>query len=139
MTLQLDLNNLFQLEKLVLNFKVSDVCHLAIRALLSLSFSCRYFGSIVTCTWSCGPLQGPRPSAMVIERTMDGGRTWQPAIYMATDCPKSYPGILTSVPLTLDQTYCYTLPPTGANPYQDHMVRIKPITDSIIVSPEGNF
>uniref|UniRef100_A0A4W6BUC7 Laminin, beta 3 n=1 Tax=Lates calcarifer TaxID=8187 RepID=A0A4W6BUC7_LATCA len=86
-TLQLNLDNLFQLDNLLLSFK------------------------------------GPRPSAMVIERTLDNSRTWEPALYLATDCQKAFPGIPTTTPLTLDETYCYTLPPTALNPYQDHNVR----------------
>lgn len=70
----------------------------------------------------CFSLQGPRPSALVIEKTLDNSRTWAPALYLATDCQKAFPGVPTTTPLTLDQTYCYTLPPTGANPYQDHTV-----------------
>ncbi|XP_042257146.1 laminin subunit beta-3-like [Thunnus maccoyii] len=89
-TLQLDLNNLFQLDRLTLNFK------------------------------------GPRPSALIIERTLDNGRTWEPALYIAADCQKAFPGVPTSTPLTMDQTYCYTLPPTG-NPYQDQMIQFSPL------------
>uniref|UniRef100_A0A3Q4IBR3 Laminin N-terminal domain-containing protein n=1 Tax=Neolamprologus brichardi TaxID=32507 RepID=A0A3Q4IBR3_NEOBR len=85
-TLQLNLNNLFQLDNLVLNFK------------------------------------GPRPSALVIERTLDNGKTWQPTLYMATDCQRAFPSVPTRVPLAMDQTYCYTLPPTDTNPYKDHTV-----------------
>ncbi|KAI3370517.1 hypothetical protein L3Q82_025278 [Scortum barcoo] len=90
-TLQLDLDNLFQLDNLVLSFK------------------------------------GPRPSQFVIERTLDNGRTWQPALYLATDCERAFPGVPTNTPLTLDKTYCYTLPPTGANPYQDHTIQFSPL------------
>ncbi|KAM7402795.1 hypothetical protein PAMP_018006 [Pampus punctatissimus] len=90
-TLQLDLNNLFQLDNLVLSFK------------------------------------GPRPSALVIERTLDNGRTWEPSLYLATDCQKAFPGVPTTTPLTLDRTYCYTLPPTGSNPYQDHIIQFSPL------------
>ncbi|XP_070695736.1 laminin subunit beta-3 [Pempheris klunzingeri] len=90
-TLQLDLDNLFQLDNLVLSFK------------------------------------GPRPSAFVIERTLDNGKTWQPALYLATDCQKAFPGVPTATPLTLDQTYCHTLAPTGANPYQDHIIHFSPL------------
>ncbi|XP_028262926.1 laminin subunit beta-3 [Parambassis ranga] len=90
-TLQLDLNNLFQLDNLVLSFK------------------------------------GPRPNALVIERMLDNGRTWQPALYMATDCQREFPGVPTTSPLTLEQTYCYTLPPTGTNPYQDHTIEFSPL------------
>ncbi|KAG7229500.1 hypothetical protein INR49_031924 [Caranx melampygus] len=90
-TLQLDLNNLYQLDNLVLSFK------------------------------------GPRPSALVIERTLDNGRTWEPALYLATDCSRAFPGVPTSTPLTLDRTYCYTLPPTGTNPYQDHTIQFSPL------------
>uniref|UniRef100_A0A3Q3N640 Laminin, beta 3 n=1 Tax=Mastacembelus armatus TaxID=205130 RepID=A0A3Q3N640_9TELE len=53
--------------------------------------------------------KGPRPSALVIERTLDNGRTWKPALYLATDCQKAFPGIPTVTPLSLDKTYCYTL------------------------------
>ncbi|AWP03505.1 putative laminin subunit beta-3 [Scophthalmus maximus] len=90
-TLQLDLDNLFQLDNLVLSFK------------------------------------GPRPSALVIERTLDGGRTWKPALYLATDCQRTFPGIPTTTPRTLEDTYCYTLPPTEANPYQDHTIEFSPL------------
>ncbi|XP_061543036.1 laminin subunit beta-3-like isoform X2 [Phycodurus eques] len=90
-TIQLDLNNLFNLDNLILNFK------------------------------------GPRPSAMVIEKSMDNGRTWQPGLYLATDCQKSFPGVSTATPVTVDQTYCYTLPPTGLNPYQDHTIEFSPL------------
>uniref|UniRef100_A0A3B5AFE9 Laminin N-terminal domain-containing protein n=1 Tax=Stegastes partitus TaxID=144197 RepID=A0A3B5AFE9_9TELE len=92
-TLQLDLNNLFQLDNLILMFK----------------------------------LQGPRPSALVIERKLDNDRTWQPVLYLATDCEQAFPGVPTRTPLTLDQTYCYTLPPTGTNPYQDHTIEFSPL------------
>ncbi|XP_035517151.1 laminin subunit beta-3 [Morone saxatilis] len=90
-SLQLDLNSLFQLDNLVLSFK------------------------------------GPRPSAFVIERTLDHGRTWQPALHLATNCATAFPGIPTATPLTMDQKYCYTLPPTGANPYQDHTIQFSPL------------
>lgn len=90
-TLELDLNSLFQLDNLVLSFK------------------------------------GPRPSAFVIEKTLDNGKTWQPALYLATDCPKAFPGVPTTTPLSLEDTYCYTLPPTGANPYQDHTIQFSPL------------
>ncbi|XP_037620786.1 laminin subunit beta-3-like isoform X1 [Sebastes umbrosus] len=90
-TLQLDLDDLFQLDNVVLSFK------------------------------------GPRPSAFVIERTLDDGTTWQPAFYLAKDCEKAFPGIPTRTPLRLDQSYCYTLPPTGVNPYQDHIIQFSPL------------
>ncbi|XP_034389496.1 laminin subunit beta-3 isoform X1 [Cyclopterus lumpus] len=90
-TLQLDLDNLFQLDNLVLSFK------------------------------------GPRPNAFVIERTQDNGQSWQPALYLATDCQETFPGIPTTTPLTLDDTYCYTLPPTGADPYHDHTIQFSPL------------
>ncbi|KAM9361786.1 laminin subunit beta-3 [Symphorus nematophorus] len=90
-TLEFDLDDLFQLDNLVLSFK------------------------------------GPRPSAFVIERTQDKGRTWEPALYLSTDCQRSFPGVPTSTPLHLDDTYCYTLPPTGNNPYQDHTIQFSPL------------
>ncbi|XP_077385629.1 laminin subunit beta-3 [Festucalex cinctus] len=90
-TLQLDLNNLFKLDNLILHFK------------------------------------GPRPNALVIEKSMDNGRTWQPAFYLSTDCQRYFPGIPTAPPVTEDQTYCKTLPHTGANPYQDHTIEFNPL------------
>ncbi|XP_042354687.1 laminin subunit beta-3-like [Plectropomus leopardus] len=89
--LQLDLDNLFQLDNLVLNFK------------------------------------GPRPKSFVIEKTLDNGKTWQPALYLATDCERAFPGIPSTTPLTLDEIYCYTLPPTETNPYQDHTIQFSPL------------
>ncbi|KAE8297870.1 Laminin subunit beta-3 [Larimichthys crocea] len=71
--------------------------------------------------------KGPRPSKFIIERTLDNGRTWQPALYLATDCQKAFPGVPTRTPLSLEDTYCYTLPPTGANPYQDHRIEFSPL------------
>uniref|UniRef100_A0A8C7UK72 Uncharacterized protein n=1 Tax=Oncorhynchus mykiss TaxID=8022 RepID=A0A8C7UK72_ONCMY len=87
-TVQLDLQNLFQLDNLVLTFK------------------------------------GPRPSALVVERTLDNGNTWQPALYMASDCRSAFPGIAMITPHSLDQTYCYTLPPATTNPYQDQTLSL---------------
>ncbi|XP_034023529.1 laminin subunit beta-3-like [Thalassophryne amazonica] len=92
-TLQLDLEDLFQLENLVLNFK------------------------------------GPRPNALVIERTLDHGSTWQPALYLAADCQKAFPGVRTTLPRALDETYCSTLPPTGTNPYQDYTMKTRHCRD----------
>uniref|UniRef100_A0A3B3B6C1 Laminin subunit beta 3 n=1 Tax=Oryzias melastigma TaxID=30732 RepID=A0A3B3B6C1_ORYME len=40
--------------------------------------------------------KGPRPGALVIERTLDHGQTWQPVLYLATDCQRSFPSIPTS-------------------------------------------
>lgn len=67
--------------------------------------------------------QGSRPSALVVERTLDNGKTWQPALYMASDCRSAFPGIAMTMPRSLDQTYCYTLPPATTNPYLDQTVR----------------
>uniref|UniRef100_A0A4W4FK74 Laminin, beta 3 n=1 Tax=Electrophorus electricus TaxID=8005 RepID=A0A4W4FK74_ELEEL len=45
--------------------------------------------------------KGPRPSALLIERTADFGRTWQPALYMAIDCPSAYPKVAMTMPSDL--------------------------------------
>ncbi|KAM9813916.1 laminin subunit beta-3 [Neosynchiropus ocellatus] len=71
--------------------------------------------------------KGPRPSSLVIERTLDNGETWEPALYMSTDCPRSFPGVPTSQPRALDETYCEALPPVGASPYQDQTVQFSPL------------
>ncbi|KAM9364179.1 laminin subunit beta-3 [Pholidichthys leucotaenia] len=78
--------------------------------------------------------KGPRPSAMFIERTLDKGRTWQPVLYLATDCQKAFPHVPTATPLTMDQTYCYTLPSTAGDPYQDHSIEFSPLRQYAYVS-----
>ncbi|KAG7493356.1 hypothetical protein JOB18_007172 [Solea senegalensis] len=101
-SLQLDLDNLFQLDNLILSFK------------------------------------GPRPSAMVIERTLDNGKTWKPALYLATECQETFPDVPTATPLTLDETYCHTLTPTGENPYQDHTIEFSPLRQYAYVPAPKN-
>uniref|UniRef100_A0A7N6AMJ6 Laminin, beta 3 n=1 Tax=Anabas testudineus TaxID=64144 RepID=A0A7N6AMJ6_ANATE len=71
--------------------------------------------------------KGPRPSAFVIEKTLDNGQTWQPSLYLAIDCEKAFPGIRTTTPLSIDETYCSTLPPAGGNPYHDHKIEFSPL------------
>lgn len=101
-TLQLDLQNLFQLETLVLSFK------------------------------------GPRPSALVVERTMDNGRTWQPTLYMASNCRSAFPDVPTTEPRTLTQTYCYSMAPISPNLYQDQLITFSPLRQfSAIRVPTG--
>ncbi|XP_008319201.1 laminin subunit beta-3 [Cynoglossus semilaevis] len=97
-SLQLDLNSLFQLDNLVLRFK------------------------------------GPRPSALIIERSLDNGTTWKPALYLATDCQSSFPDVSTTTPLTTDKTYCHALPPTGLDPYKDHTIEFSPLRQYTYVS-----
>uniref|UniRef100_A0A3B4TXK0 Laminin N-terminal domain-containing protein n=1 Tax=Seriola dumerili TaxID=41447 RepID=A0A3B4TXK0_SERDU len=77
--------------------------------------------------WQSKKMNGPRPSALVIERTLDNGRTWEPALHLATDCRRAFPRVPTATPLTLEDTYCYTLPPIGTNPYQDHTIEFSPL------------
>ncbi|KAM3877796.1 laminin subunit beta-3 [Diretmus argenteus] len=82
--------------------------------------------------------KGPQPKALVIEKTLDDGRTWQPALYMAADCQSAFPGVATTTPVALDQTYCYTLPPVGPNPYIDQIVQFSPLRQySYVPVPEG--
>lgn len=77
--------------------------------------------------------KGPRPQALVIERSLDNGRTWQPYLYMATHCPSAFPEVPTRTPLTLDDIYCYTLPPVGSDPYQDHQIHFRPLEQYMYV------
>ncbi|XP_041744472.1 laminin subunit beta-3 isoform X2 [Coregonus clupeaformis] len=101
-TLQLDLQNLFQLDTLILTFK------------------------------------GPRASALVVERTLNNGQTWQPSLYMASDCRSAFSGVALTTPRSLDQTYCYTLPPIPANTYQDQTIKFSPLHQfSTISVPNG--
>ncbi|XP_026054473.1 laminin subunit beta-3 [Carassius auratus] len=90
-TLQLDLDGMYQLETVLLSFK------------------------------------GPRPDALIIERTKDFGRTWHPVLYMATNCPSTFPQVSTSFPRTFEETYCYTLPSTADDPYRDQKINFYPL------------
>ncbi|TRY91917.1 hypothetical protein DNTS_029635, partial [Danionella cerebrum] len=71
--------------------------------------------------------KGPRPDALVIERSRDFGHTWRPVLYMATDCTSTFPQISTRFPLSLDETYCYTLPINAGDPYRDQKVYFYPL------------
>ncbi|XP_068172134.1 laminin subunit beta-3-like [Antennarius striatus] len=91
-TLELDLDDLFQLDNLALIFK------------------------------------GPHPNDFIIEKTLDKGKTWQPVLYLSTDCQETFPGVPRTVPVTVNDTYCHPLPPTGANPYQDQTFQFSPLS-----------
>ncbi|XP_073700504.1 laminin subunit beta-3 [Garra rufa] len=71
--------------------------------------------------------KGPRPDALIIERSRDFGRTWQPVLYMATDCPSTFPQVDTSFPRNFEETYCYTLPSTADDPYKDQKIHFYPL------------
>ncbi|MBN3303366.1 LAMB3 protein, partial [Amia calva] len=72
--------------------------------------------------------KGPRPSALVIERSTDFGVTWQPYMYRACDCSSSFPSISTSSPRTLHDTQCTKMAPVPTNNfYQDHTVQFSPL------------
>ncbi|XP_030634201.1 laminin subunit beta-3 [Chanos chanos] len=90
-TLELDLQTMYQLDTLMLSFK------------------------------------GPRPGALVIEKTSDFGKTWRPALYMATDCRSTFPHVSASKPSKMNETYCYTLPPLPGNPYVDQRIHFHPL------------
>ncbi|KAL1251926.1 hypothetical protein QQF64_019722 [Cirrhinus molitorella] len=71
--------------------------------------------------------KGPRPDALIVERSRDFGRSWQPVLYMATDCPSIFPQVGTSFPRTFEETYCYTLPSTADDPYRDQKIHFYPL------------
>ncbi|XP_062842586.1 laminin subunit beta-3 isoform X2 [Trichomycterus rosablanca] len=71
--------------------------------------------------------KGPRPDALIIERSSDFGQTWSPAIYMATDCTSTFPHVSTATTYDLDSPHCYTLPSNRNNPYQDQRVNFHPL------------
>ncbi|XP_027858860.1 laminin subunit beta-3 isoform X1 [Xiphophorus couchianus] len=70
--------------------------------------------------------KGPRPKALLIERTLDNGRTWQPALYLAKNCEEAFPGIQTNSPISLEQTYCHALRP-HADPFQEETIEFSPL------------
>ncbi|KAK3512952.1 hypothetical protein QTP70_031695 [Hemibagrus guttatus] len=70
--------------------------------------------------------KGPRPDALVIERSYDFGRSWTPAIYMATDCESTFPHVQ-AVTSDLNNPHCYTLPSNAHNPFQDQRVYFHPL------------
>ncbi|XP_043977386.1 laminin subunit beta-3 [Gambusia affinis] len=71
--------------------------------------------------------KGPRPKALLIERTLDNGRRWQPVLYLAKNCQEAFPGIQTNSPISLEQIYCHTLQP-HADPYQDETIEFSPLS-----------
>lgn len=71
--------------------------------------------------------KGPRPDALIIERSRDYGQSWQPVLYMATNCPSTFPRVRTSFPRSFEETYCYTLPSTADDPYKDQKVHFYPL------------
>ncbi|XP_064161662.1 laminin subunit beta-3-like isoform X1 [Anguilla rostrata] len=71
--------------------------------------------------------KGPRPDALIIERSTDFGRTWTPALYMATDCRSTFPSISISMPQNLEHTYCYPLLPITGNHYLDQTIYFYPL------------
>lgn len=71
--------------------------------------------------------KGPRPDALIMERSKDFGGSWEPVLYMATDCPATFPQVSTAFPRRLQDTYCYTLPSTADQPYRDQKVHFYPL------------
>ncbi|XP_036386198.1 laminin subunit beta-3 [Megalops cyprinoides] len=71
--------------------------------------------------------KGPRPTALVIERSTDFGHTWEPALYMASDCQSTFPHVSTSLPQNLEGTYCHPLPSITTNPYLDQTIHFSPL------------
>ncbi|KAL2090507.1 hypothetical protein ACEWY4_012770 [Coilia grayii] len=89
-SVQFDLEHMFQLDNLIMTFK------------------------------------GPRPDALVIERTEDGGHTWKPARYMATNCHSIFPQAITHSPQDLEDISCYALSPPPSNGYLDQTIQFSP-------------
>uniref|UniRef100_A0A8C3QWI8 Laminin subunit beta 3 n=1 Tax=Cyanoderma ruficeps TaxID=181631 RepID=A0A8C3QWI8_9PASS len=73
-SLQLDLEQLFQLDSVVLHFRV-----------------------------------GSPPAAMLIERSQDGGRTWQVLQFLASDCAAAFPRVLRGNPEGWQDPRCQEL------------------------------
>ncbi|XP_039604526.1 laminin subunit beta-3 [Polypterus senegalus] len=82
--------------------------------------------------------KGPRPEAFVIERSTDYGKTWQPYLYLATDCHSSFPGISTKAPSNLQESYCHSLPPIDYYKNVDQKLQFNPLnTYQRVNSPQS--
>ncbi|XP_072281495.1 laminin subunit beta-3 isoform X2 [Pyxicephalus adspersus] len=53
--------------------------------------------------------RSPRPAGMLIERSLDFGRTWQVYQYLAFDCATAFPHILQGRPQNLGDVRCHDL------------------------------
>lgn len=55
-------------------------------------------------------LQGPLPAGLLIERSVDKGRTWQVYQYLAADCEATFPHVRQGRPQSWGDARCQPLP-----------------------------
>ncbi|KAM8976348.1 laminin subunit beta-3 [Pelodytes ibericus] len=68
--------------------------------------------------------RSPRPANMVIERSLDHGKTWQVYQYLAYDCAASFPLVSQGRPQSLEDVRCQEL---QGDPMQGGKIRFSPL------------
>ncbi|XP_005987722.1 laminin subunit beta-3 [Latimeria chalumnae] len=70
--------------------------------------------------------RGPRPAGMVIERSMDFGKTWKVYQYLSDDCAVTFPLVKQGSPQNLEDVRCQEMQPSTRLPATEK-VQFRPL------------
>lgn len=127
-SIQLDLEAMFQFSHMILTFKVNLALLFVISSIPEKSISWYLYETYVL------GKQSFRPAAMLVERSKDFGQTWKVFRYFAKDCASSFPGIPEGPAVNVDDVICDSRY-SGRDPSTDGEV-ISQSRPSIICSSE---